>query len=159
MSDITDPTVFDLSVREPVDAMGLTRFLLDRVPWRERSFRPVIQPEVTPVTDSLLLKHELILYHCGDPFQPDWNLKAWIWRFTLNLTVLGRDPERVHRICAYLNRQIALWPYMQPTPFGKVGRLVSNPGFESGSSGDIASSKSVVAWTSSKLVQAASPRG
>lgn len=159
MPDIRNPSVFDLSVREPVDAMGLTRYMLDRVTWFERSFRPVIQPEVTPVTDSLLLTHETILYHCGNPFQPDWNVKAWVWRFALSLTVLGRDPERVHRICAHLNRQIALWPYMEATPYGKVGRIVDNPGFESGSSGDAVSSKSVSAWTSSKLIQAASPRG
>lgn len=159
MCSIQDPTVFDLSIREPLDAMSLSRYLLDRIPWRERSFKPLIIPEVTPVTDSMLLNREAILYHCSEPEQPDWNVRAWVWRFSLTLTVVGREPDRVHRICSWLHRQISLWPYEPSTPFGKVGRIVDNPGFEIQSSGDISSSKSMIAWSSTKLIQAASPRG
>ena len=86
---MSDPTIFDLSVREQLDAVAMTRAYLDAVEWKDRDFRPVIQPEVTPATDSLLLSHDVILYHCGAPEQPDWNLKAWIWQYTLSLTVLG----------------------------------------------------------------------
>lgn len=147
----------DPSVIEQLDAMALTNEMLSRTEWRDRDRKPIIQPEVTPVTDSLLLANDVILYHCGAPTQPDWNLKAWIWRYTLSLTVLSRDPTRAFRLCAWLNRSITAWPYQPATEFGKIGRLVDNPGFESVSSGDIASSKSVVAWTSTKLIQAASP--
>ncbi|NEG55468.1 hypothetical protein [Bifidobacterium platyrrhinorum] len=155
---MSEPVIHDLAVRDQLDAMGLTRLYLDNIQWKTRDFNPVIQPEVTPVTDSLLLTRDVILYHCGPPTQPDWNLKAWIWRYTLHLTVLGRDPERVFRLCAYLNRCIAMWPHLPGTDLGKIGRLVDNPGFESGSTGDMTSSKSVVAWHSTKLIQAASPR-
>lgn len=149
----------DMSVREQLDATALTRSLLDRVEWRERDLKPVIQPEVTPVTDSFLLKNDVLLYHCGAPYQPDWNVKAWIWRYSLSLTLLSRDPERAFRTCTYLNRSIAAWPYEPAVEgVGKVGRIVDNPGFQSVASGDITSSKSVTAWTSTKLVQAASPR-
>ena len=157
--NMSDPTIFDLSVREQLDAVAMTRAYLDAVEWKNRDFRPVIQPEVTPATDSLLLSHDVILYHCGAPEQPDWNLKAWIWQYTLSLTVLGRDPERVARICGWLHRCISAWPYRPGTDYGKIGRIVDNPGFESRSSGDMTSSKSIVAWTSTKRIQAASPRG
>ncbi len=157
--NMSDPTIFDLSVREQLDAVAMTRAYLDAVEWKDRDFRPVIQPEVTPATDSLLLSHDVILYHCGAPEQPDWNLKAWIWQYTLSLTVLGRDPERVARICGWLHRCISAWPYRPGTDYGKIGRIVDNPGFESRSSGDMTSSKSIVAWTSTKRIQAASPRG
>lgn len=156
---MSDPTIFDLSVREQLDAVAMTRAYLDAVEWKNRDFRPVIQPEVTPATDSLLLSHDVILYHCGAPEQPDWNLKAWIWQYTLSLTVLGRDPERVARICGWLHRCISAWPYRPGTDYGKIGRIVDNPGFEPRSSGDMTSSKSIVAWTSTKRIQAASPRG
>ena len=142
-----------------MDAVAMTRAYLDAVEWKNRDFRLVIQPEVTPATDSLLLSHDVILYHCGAPEQPDWNLKAWIWQYTLSLTVLGRDPERVARICGWLHRCISAWPYQPGTMYGKIGRIVDNPGFESRSSGDMTSSKSIVAWTSTKRIQAASPRG
>ena len=156
---MSDPTIFDLSVREQLDAVAMTRVYLDDIEWKDRDFRPVIQPEVTPATDSLLLSHDVILYHCGAPEQPDWNLKAWIWQYTLSLTVLGRDPERVARICGWLHRCISAWPYQPGTMYGKIGRIVDNPGFESRSSGDMTSSKSIVALTSTKRIQAASPRG
>ena len=61
---MSDPTIFDLSVREQLDAVAMTRAYLDAVEWKNRDFRPVIQPEVTPATDSLLLSHDVILYHC-----------------------------------------------------------------------------------------------
>lgn len=147
----------DLSIREQLDAMGLAHDMLHATPWRERAAMPAIQPEVTPVTDSLLLAHDVILYHCSAPYQPDWNKRAWIWRFTLDLTVLGRDPAHVFRICSWLHLQISAWPRLPATMHGKVTRLVDNPGFESISPGDMSSSKSVVAWHSSKLLQAASP--
>ena len=115
---MSDPTIFDLSVREQLDAVAMTRAYLDAVEWKNRDFRPVIQPEVTPATDSLLLSHDVILYHCGAPEQPDWNLKAWIWQYTLSLTVLGRDPERVARICGWLHRCISAWPYQPGTMYG-----------------------------------------
>ena len=51
---MSDPTIFDLSVREQLDAVAMTRAYLDAVEWKNRDFRPVIQPEVTPATDSLL---------------------------------------------------------------------------------------------------------
>lgn len=155
---MSEPVIHDLAVRDQLDATGLTRLYLDGIPWRERDLNPVVQPEVTPVTDSLLLTRDVILYHCGPPAQPDWNQKAWIWRYTLNLTVLGRDPERVFRTCAYLNHRIAMWPHLPGYAIGKIGRLVDNPGFEVISTGDTTSSKSVVAWRSTKLIQAASPR-
>lgn len=156
---MSDPRVFDLSVREQLDAMGLTRAYLDAVEWKDRDFKPVIRAEITPDVDSMLIDHDVILYHCGAPEQPDWNLKAWIWRYSLSLTVLGRDPERVFRTCAWLNRCIAAWPYQPGTMYGKVGRLVNNPGFQKVSSDDMTSSKSISAWTSTKLIQAASPVG
>lgn len=153
---MSDP--HDLAVRDQLDAVGLTRIMLDRIDWNARDLNPVVQPEVTPVTDSLLLAHDVVLYHCGAPEQPDWNVKAWIWRYSLSLTVLGRDPARVFRTCAYLNRCIAMWPHVEGTELGKIGRLVDNPGFEVVSTGDMTSSKSVVAWRSTKHIQAASPR-
>lgn len=157
MSD-ADAERADLSVRDPLDADMLVWELLDRMDFKAHGFPNVhVQAEVTPVTDSLLLDGDVILYHCGAPEQPDWNLRAWVWRFTLDLTVLGPDPVRLHRLCAFLNHRIAAWPYEPATAYGKVGRLVSNPGFQRVSSGDRATSKSVTARTSVKLVQAASP--
>lgn len=149
----------DLSIREPLDAVGLTRLMLDGIQWRERSFKPVIQPEVTPITDSVLLSHDVLLYHCGAPEQPGLNKRAWIWRYSLSLTMLGRDPERVARLCSWVDVSIAAWPWRAPTPLGRVTRIMDNPGFEIVSSGDITSSKSVVAWRSTKHIQASSPRG
>lgn len=148
----------DLSIRDQLDAVGLTRSMLDTVEWPDTDYpAPGIQPEVTPVTDSMLLSRDVILYHCGAPEQPSLNVRAWVWRYSLSLTVLGRDPAHVAGLCAYLNRVIAAWPYRPRTQQGKVTRIVDNPGFEVVSSGDITSSKSVVAWRSTKHIQASSP--
>lgn len=43
-----------------MDAVAMTRAYLDAIEWKNRDFRPVIQPEVTPATDSLLLSLSLI---------------------------------------------------------------------------------------------------
>lgn len=150
----------DLSIRETLDAAGLTRWLLDHEQWRDRGFNPVIQPEVTPVTDSLLLSHDILLYHCGPAVQPSTlNVRAWVWRYSLHLTVLGRDPEHVASLCAWLDKRIAAWPYRDPSAYGRVTRILDNTGFESDSTGDMTSSKSVVAWHATKRIQASSPTG
>lgn len=151
------PDIGDLSVREPVDANGLIYSLLSGLDWKANGFDPLIQPEVTPLTDSVLLTRDVVLYHCGAPYQPDWNVKAWIWRFTLALTVLSPDPERGNRLCSWLHKQVSLWPDGDMTPLGKVGRIVDNPAFQLVSSGDMTSAKTMRAFTSVKLLQAASP--
>lgn len=151
--------ICDLSVRDQLDMIALTRVMLDRIDWTPIGDTPVILPRIEADTDSLLLAHDVILYHCGAPKQPDWNARAWIWRYTLNLTVLSRDPDRSAHLCSYLHGRISAWPYEPGTEFGKIGRIVSNPGFESVSSGDMTSAKSATAWHSTKLIQAASPRG
>ena len=151
------PDIGDLSVRDPVDATGLVHHLLSGLDWASAGFDPVVQPEVTPTTDSVLLSRDVVLYHCGAPYQPDWNVQAWVWRFTLALTVLSPDPERGNRLCMWLHRQIGLWPYGDMTSFGKVGRIVDNPAFQLVSSGDMTSAKTIRAFSSVKLLQAASP--
>lgn len=161
MPDITPET--DLSVRDQLDAEQLVHTLLNRIDW-EHGFDwggtgypglSVIS-EITPATDSMLLRHPVILYTVGAPYQPDWNLKSWLWRFPLTLTVLDTDAARNFRMCARLNRLIASWPYGEKVPgVGKVGRIVDNPGFRRISTGDMATSKSVTARQSTKLIQAA----
>ncbi|OZG68277.1 hypothetical protein [Bifidobacterium eulemuris] len=148
----------DLSIREDLDADALVYDMLHRIDFDAAGLpNVVVQSEIDPATESLLLDHDVVLYSCGAPEQPDWNLKAWIWRFTLSLTVLSSDPMRCRRISALLNRRIASWPYEEPTDHGKVGRLVDNPGFRKISAGDMTTSKTITARTSTKLVQAASP--
>lgn len=145
----------DPAVRDQIDAVMLTRAMLDRTPWPGPP--PLLYAEVGPLTDSMLMSHDVLLYHVGAPVQPDLNMRAWLWRFTVDLTLLGMDPERLFRAAARLNRTVAMWPHMDPTPYGKVGRILENPGFQIVSPGDITSSKGLRAWHSSKRVQAADP--
>ena len=39
---MSDPTIFDLSVREQLDAVAMTRAYLDAVEWKNRDFLSLI---------------------------------------------------------------------------------------------------------------------
>ncbi|NMN02784.1 hypothetical protein [Bifidobacterium panos] len=149
----------DLSIRESLDAEGLVSGMFDMVDFKSAGFDDVdVQAEVAVDTDSMAFDHCVILWHCSAPYQPDLHVKAWIWRFTLSLTVMGHDPKKVRDLCAFIDRTIAAWPYADPTGFGKVGLILDNPGFSRVSTADVATSKTVVVRSSTKLIQAGSPR-
>ena len=144
----------DLEVREQLDHVALTRTMLARIDWTGWELKPVVQSTVSPRTDSLLLARDVILCHCGEPEQYGANVKAWVWRWPLHLTVLTSDPERGMRACRLLHERISGWPYERGTKYGKVGAIPDNPGFSIVGTGDMASSKSVFAFACTKLVQA-----
>lgn len=144
----------DLTVREQLDHVALTRTMLDRIDWKARGLSPVVQSAVSPRTDSLLLVRDVILCHCGEPEQYGANVKAYVWRYPVHLTVLTPDPERGMRVCRLLHKAISDWPHEPGTDFGKVGAIPDNPGFAIVGTSDMASSKSVFAFACTKLVQA-----
>lgn len=155
---MNDITRFDLSIRRPPDVERLFDTLLNRIDYTNAGLGPVrVISEITPATDAMLLSGTIILYQCGPFTQPDWNLKAWIWQGTLSLTVLGEDPDLVYETGSVLDTQVAEWPWDSTTPYGRVGRVVSNPMFQRVNTGDMATSKSVTARSSTKLIQTSLP--
>jgi len=148
----------DLSVRGQLDAESLIDALLNRIDYKTAGFDSVkVLPRVIADTDSWAMDHDVIIWHCGAPSQPDWNLRAWVWRFTLSLTVVNRDPDRNFRLCSLLQREISNWPNDSTTDYGRVGMIVDNPGFELTAIGDVVTTKTAVVRSSTKLVQAGEP--
>lgn len=145
----------DLSVRAMLDAESLTDYML-HADFPESS-GVLVASEATPRTDSASTEHPVILYSCGAPYQTDGNQRAWIWRYSLTLNVIGPDAGSVFRVAARLNRCIALWPYRDPTPYGKVAALPSNPGFQRLTPGVVQTSKMTKRYVSEKVVQAYDP--
>lgn len=149
----------DLSVRAPLDAEGLIDALFKRVDFRKAGFdNVVVLPRAIADTDSYALDHDVVIWHCGAPFQLDWNVKAWVWRFALSLTVVNRDPDISSSLCAFLHETISRWPYGEPTEFGRVGAIPDNPAFEQVAIGDVVTTKTAVVRSCTKLVQAGSVR-
>ncbi len=149
--------IHDLSVRDPLDAEALVDTMLKRLDFDAAGFdKVVVLPRDMAFTDSYVIDHDVIIWHCGAPSQPDWNLKAWVWRFTLSLTVVNREPKRNHDIAAFLHRSISQWPYDKGTEFGKIGAIPDNPGFQLTSIGDVVTTKTAVVRSCTKLVQAGS---
>lgn len=149
----------DLGVRPQLDAEALVDALLARIDFAKAGFGKVkVLPRVIADMDSWAIDHDVIVWHCGTPSQPDWNVKAWVWRFSLSLNVVNRDPDRNFRLCSFLHETISRWPYEEPTVFGKVGAIPDNPGFQLVSIGDIVTTKTAVNRSCTKLIQAGSPR-
>ena len=89
----------DLSVRAPLDAEGLVDALFKRVDFRKAGFdNVVVLPRAVADTDSYAFDHDVVIWHCGAPFPPDWNVKAWVWRFALSTVTLTSVPACV-RFC------------------------------------------------------------
>lgn len=150
---------FDLSVRAPLDAEGLVDVLFKRIDFKAAGFnRVVVLPRAIADTDSFALDHDVVIWHCGAPSQPDWNVKAWVWRFSLSLTVVNREPDVNYQLCSFLHETISRWPYDDSTEFGRVGAIPDNPMFELVAIGDIVTTKTAVVRSCTKLVQAGSPR-
>jgi hypothetical protein len=149
----------DLSVRAPLDAEGLVDALFKRVDFKSAGFdRVVVLPRAIADTDSFAIDHDVVIWHCGSPSQPDWNVKAWVWRFALSLTVVNRDPDLNYQLCSFLHETISSWPYDDSTEFGRVGAIPDNPMFELVAIGDIVTTKTAVVRSCTKLIQAGSPR-
>lgn len=149
----------DLSVRAPLDAEGLVDALFKRVDFKSAGFdRVVVLPRAIANTDSFAIDHDVVIWHCGSPAQPDWNVKAWVWRFALSLTVVNRDPDLNYQLCSFLHETISRWPYDDSTEFGRVGAIPDNPMFELVAIGDIVTTKTAVVRSCTKLIQAGSPR-
>ena len=72
--------IHDLSVRDPLDAEALVDTMLKRLDFDAAGFdKVVVLPRDTSFTDSYVMDHDVVIWHCGAPSQPDWNLKAWVW--------------------------------------------------------------------------------
>lgn len=146
---------YDLGLCPPVDANALVDELLNRIDFKSAGFDSVVLlPRVTAYVDSYAMDHDVVIWHSGEPEQPDANLKAWVWRFTLDLTIVNRDPERNYRLAKLLHREISRWPYAAETASGKVGTILDNPMFALNATGDVVTSKTAVIRSCTKLIQA-----
>lgn len=116
-----------------------------------------VQSEVTPVTDSTLPDHPVILYQCGSPAL-DGDTGAWFWRVPLTLTVLvWEDPQFAWRLASSLDMAVRLWPEHAPTPYGRVCGVPAGTGFARQQIGNIVTAKAVTQYGCDKTLVVAPP--
>lgn len=150
---------FDLSVREQLDAETLVFDMLSADTYPEGLQAPVVVSELDLGTGGDVVGRDVIVFSCGAPYQPETNLKAWTWRFPLTLTVLSADAERGAWLARVVHANVGAWPWSQPSSAGRVGRIVSNPGFARVLGDGATNSKMVSRWVSEKVIEAGSPKG
>lgn len=147
----------DLSIRDQLDAESLVSFYLNRDMYLEGRPKPSIQPEIGLDTDALAMNGVVIVYDVGEPYQFT-SPKAWLWRFPVTFTVLSIDADLLFRTCARLNRNIAMWRWLDGCEYGKIGGIPTNNGFRHDPLGEITNSKVINVMHADKVIQAASPR-
>lgn len=144
----------DLSVQRMPDVDSLVKTMLESDDYPDDA-TPYVQAEIGLDTDAKAFLKPVVLYSCGAPYQPNANVKAWIWRFTLTLTVLSVNPELAFRTAACINRNVSIWPYRPPVNAdAKIGRVLENAGFQRMAPGELTNSKTMHVFVSEKTLQA-----
>ena len=147
----------DLSLGPQPDAESIVHSLLSEFVALP-AFKGVrVESEVTPVTDSTIVDHPVILYQCGAPTL-DEDTHAWLFRVPLSLTVLTwEDPLKAWNISSKLDMFIRTWPFHDATPFGMVNGIISDGGFSRQQIGGIVTSKGAIQYGADKVIMV-SPR-
>lgn len=107
--------------------------------------------EVDVDVDAWASFSNIVLFHSNAPTMATGNHSTGVWDCDIDIIVATNDADRSFGLAQEVYQQIMQWPRYGRTDYGRVIRIVGNPGFGKSAGGKQATGKKVKQYSASSF--------
>ena len=107
--------------------------------------------EVDVDVDAWASFSDVVLFHTNAPKPASKNHSTGVWDCLIDIVIATPDADRSFALASEVYQQIMQWPRYGSTDYGRVIRIVGNPGFGKSAGGKQATGKKVKQYSASSF--------
>lgn len=107
--------------------------------------------EVDVDVDAWASFSDVVLFHTNAPKPASKNHSTGVWDCLIDIVIATPDADRSFALASEVYQQIRQWPRYGSTDYGRVIRIVGNPGFGKSAGGKQATGKKVKQYSASSF--------